>query len=91
MSTETASATAPVQPIVRLHLTFQRIKDSDKAGMMDCTSDGWPFEFVYSNVGSHHGMQGVEDGEDSRVMEFGEELYQLVRKHFSDVPPVIAD
>lgn len=75
-------------PGVRLVISYDRLKESDESGMVDITSEGAE-DWIYSCVGSHHGMQGEAEGTDERVMDFAADLAALVRKHYGRVTPLL--
>lgn len=72
----------------RLVIEYERICPSDKSGMVNITASG-DVGWHYADVGSHHGMQGDQDGHDERVMQFGSALAKLVREHFGQVSPIV--
>lgn len=72
---------------MRLVVTFDRMWDSDRDGSVEVECSGAE-DWHYANVGAYHGMQGTQEGEDPRVMEFGAALAAMVRDHFGAVRPL---
>jgi hypothetical protein len=70
---------------VKLEVLFSRITDNDEAGMITVVSTGWPYDFLYSDMGTHVGVQSNGDDE-AKALQFGKELSALLRKHFAGVP-----
>ena len=73
---------------VKLHVFFAKISEHDTEGIVEINSESWPDTFQYSNCGPVHSFQGEHIEEDVNMMAFGSELAILLRKYFSDVPPL---
>ena len=73
---------------VLLNVFFAKVSEDDTEGIIEITSEAWPDTFKYSNCGSFHAFQGEHIEEDVNMMAFGSELAILLRKYFSDVPPL---
>lgn len=80
--------TDPISTTATLEITFWRVDDNDTTGSFDIECSGVQ-NWVYSNIGSHHGAQVDEGISEQRVLEFGGKLRDLVSDFFKDIPPTI--
>lgn len=72
----------------RLQINFWRVRESDRAGSFDTSCEGAE-SWVFSDVGSHFGIQADENVDEARVREFGQKLAALTREYFAELPPVL--
>jgi hypothetical protein len=63
-----------------------RFTERDELGSFNVYADDW----MYGSVGSHHGAQ-CQPEDEQNIVEFGDALYRLMRKHFPNTRVLMPD